>query len=291
MHNGYRSSDRRPISSPLSSDRRRGANLGVRTDVVQPFDYVAGERSCNHQSRISSSDRTFARTSALAVAPGCAARTGTIHGALQDCGNLAAERSSGLKWGLTRSSFERPGGRAAGQAGWRRSWQRDCDSGVRSSISSKEKNMSNPSKFNVYVVGASTLALLLTTSAFAESRHHDRTGRADQPAESHESRGSRNDSNHWDSSRAQRPSDRGFDQSRGHDRSANRGFDQGRGYDRNTNRGYDQSRGYDRNANRGFDQNRGLDTNRGFDANRGFDRNNNRSFEHRDAGRDFRGSR
>src|SRR5260370_41266606 len=37
------------------------------------------------------------RTSALAVAPGCAARTETIHGALQDCGNLAAERSSGLK--------------------------------------------------------------------------------------------------------------------------------------------------------------------------------------------------
>ena len=161
--------------------------------------------------------------------------------------------------------------------------------------------MSNPSKFNVYVVGASTLALLLTTSAFAESRHHDRTGRADQPAESHESRGSRNDSNHWDSSRAQRPSDRGFDQSRGYDRNANHGFDQSRGYDRNANRGFDQGRGYDRNTNRGYDQSRGYDrnTNRGFDqgrgydrdANRGFDRNNNRSFEHRDAGRDFRGSR
>ena len=175
--------------------------------------------------------------------------------------------------------------------------------------------MRNPSRFNVYVVGASTLAMLLTTSAFAESRHHDRTGRADQPAGSHESRGGRNDSNHGDSSRGvDRNTNRGFDQNRGVDRNTNRGFDQNRGVDRNTNRGFDQNRGFDRNNNRGFDQNRGVDrntnrgfdqnrgfdrnTNRGFDANRGFDRNNNRGFDanrgfdrNNNRSSDFRGSR
>jgi hypothetical protein len=108
-------------------------------------------------------------------------------------------------------------------------------------------------------------ALLVGTSAFAESRHSDAT----RSGERHD-RGDRPSVQQRDT-RSYTPQQRS--ETRNWDRNNN---NQNRSYDRNnTNRSYDGSRNYDRNRsydrNRGYD-NRGYDRNRGYD-NRGYDRN------------------
>jgi hypothetical protein len=115
------------------------------------------------------------------------------------------------------------------------------------------------------------VAMLVGTSAFAESRHRDATSHSDGGH-------SRGTVEHRDSSRShdqQRNDTRSFDrsnQSRSWDRTNqsrswdNRSFDnrsnQSRSFDRSyDNRGFNNSRSYD---NRSFDRNGGFDRNRGY---------------------------
>lgn len=144
--------------------------------------------------------------------------------------------------------------------------------------------MRSPSKLMTYVAGASTLTLLLATSAFADSRHRDGTSHTDQHSTgSHENGGGhpRGDSR-GDVSRSQRApiADHNFG-NRGTDRNfGNRGTERSydRGSDRNFTRETNVSRGVVRNDSRSFD-------NRSFD-NRSFARGEDRNF-----GGSFRGSR
>jgi len=113
-------------------------------------------------------------------------------------------------------------------------------------------------------------ALLIGTSAFAESRHENATSHS----------GERHD--RGDRSSVQRQSGQRDSRSYTPQRSETRSWNNSnRSYDRNNNRNetrsydhsYDRSRSYDRN--RSFEGNRGYD-NRGYDRNRGYE---NRSFE------------
>jgi len=113
-------------------------------------------------------------------------------------------------------------------------------------------------------------ALLIGTSAFAESRHENATSRdgawhdRDQRSSVQRQSGERDTR----SSTQQRSETRSWNNSnRSYDRNNNR--NETRSYDRS----YDRSRTYDRN--RSFEGNRGYD-NRGYDRNRGYE---NRSFE------------
>jgi hypothetical protein len=119
--------------------------------------------------------------------------------------------------------------------------------------------MRNPRKLAVFVAGTSALALLLSTSAFAETRHRDETSRGDQQ------RGDGRDGNQdgGDNGRQNRDWNRNNEHNRNND---NRGWDN-RGHNNNDNRGSD-NRGRNNNDNRGWD-NRGRSENRDYRGNRG----------------------
>jgi hypothetical protein len=148
-------------------------------------------------------------------------------------------------------------------------------------------------KLSTYVAGASTLALLLSTSAFAESRHHDGTTHSDRSGSApRDTRGHSdvNRNNRGQSDHGQRAPivDRSFErttpQNRVYDR-GNGGSAPNRTYDRGNggsvpNRTYDRS--YDRSYNSGS---------RSYsrDAYRGYTGNDNRSFQRRDSSANFGG--
>lgn len=155
--------------------------------------------------------------------------------------------------------------------------------------------MNKTKQFALYLGAA---AMLIGTSAFAESRHSDATWRHGEGRHGGEQRGtqqhsqSRNETRNWNNNNQNRGFDRNnnfnnynrnnsrsFDSSRSFDRSQtydrNRGYDGGRSFDRS--RGFDRNRGYE--GNRGFD-NRGFDRSRGFEGNRGFDRNRGNAYYH-----------
>ena len=137
--------------------------------------------------------------------------------------------------------------------------------------------MNRTKQFALHMAAA---AMLVGTSAFAESRHSDATERHGDRAE----RGSRTTvegridrADRVQTERQQRDTTRSFDQNRNDNRSydRNRSNDTNRSYDRNRgndNRSYDRNRGND---NRSYDRNRGYDNNRGYDRNRGYDNNRN----------------
>lgn len=116
-------------------------------------------------------------------------------------------------------------------------------------------------------------ALLVGTSAFAESRHSDATSRdggsrherGDRTERrNNEQRGTapsyqqqqRTETRNWNNNNQNRSYDR-------NNNNNNRSYDRNRTYD---NRSFDRNRSYD---NRGYDRNRGYD-NRGYDRNRGY---------------------
>lgn len=111
-------------------------------------------------------------------------------------------------------------------------------------------------------------ALLVGTSAFAESRHSDATRSGGE-------RHDRGDRSNVQRQSGQRDTSRSYQQQqpRTETRNWDRNNNQNRSYDRNnnnrsyeSNRGYTQQRSYD---NRGNDRNRGYD-NRGYNNNRGY---------------------
>jgi hypothetical protein len=119
-------------------------------------------------------------------------------------------------------------------------------------------------------------AMLIGTSAFADSRHSDATNR--NGGERHdrgnrtnvERRGTdqrsfqqpqRNETRNWNNNQ-----NRSFDRNNNNRSFDNRNFDRNRSFDNNRN--FDRNRSYDNNRN--FDRNRGYQQNRGFDRNRGY---------------------
>ncbi len=155
--------------------------------------------------------------------------------------------------------------------------------------------MRNLTRLSTYVAGASTLALLLTTSAFAESRHHDRTNHTDRSAVAPrgDSRGQGN--SHVDRSQRAPVEERG--QTRTYDRGFSGGTNQSsRSYnqgDRNYSQGDRNYRQGDRNyaqgAYRGYTQgNTGYS--RDTSAYRNNNRYDNRSFDRGQWGRSSGGN-
>ena len=146
--------------------------------------------------------------------------------------------------------------------------------------------MNKTKQFALYFAA---VAMLVGTSAFAESRHWDATSHNDggrgratvqqrDSSRSHDQQ--RNETRSFDRNNQSRSWDRG-NQSRGWD---NRGFDnrsnQSRSFDRSysndrsrsfDNRNFDRNGSFDRS--RSFDRNGSFDRNRSFDRNGGFDRN------------------
>lgn len=123
--------------------------------------------------------------------------------------------------------------------------------------------MKKTQKFALHFAAA---ALLVGTSAFAESRHWDATNR---DGGSRHDRGDRTNVERRNTE--QRNTAPSYQQQRTETRNWN---NNNRTYDRNnTNRSYD-NRSYDRS--RTYDRNRSFDGNRSYDRNRGYD---NRSFE------------
>lgn len=126
--------------------------------------------------------------------------------------------------------------------------------------------MNKTMKFALHFAAA---ALLVGTSAFAESRHWDATNR---DGGSRHDRGDR--SNVERRNNEQRGTAPSYQQQRTETRSWNNN-NQNRNYDRNYNnnnyRNYNNNRSYDRSQT--WDRSRSYDRNRGFDGNRSYDRN------------------
>jgi hypothetical protein len=154
-------------------------------------------------------------------------------------------------------------------------WQSDCDSALRSSNVPKEKIMKNPSKLAVLVAGASTLSLVLATSAFAEERHQDETRRRGESSQTRvETRGERGDrqavrSNENNARSEVRNDTRTEARTENRDAQA-RTRESARSYERNDNRGSS------RNENRGSYNNNNRSESRGS-------YNNNGSYNRNDA--------
>jgi hypothetical protein len=136
---------------------------------------------------------------------------------------------------------------------------------------SLEDKVNKTKQFASYFAAA---ALLIGTSAFAESRHSDATtrdgGRHDRGDRTNVER--RNSEQRNTEQRGTAPSYQQQQQQRTETRNWNNN-NQNRSYDRgynNNNRSYDRSQTYDRN--RGYNGNRSYDRNRGYE-NRGYDRN------------------
>ena len=170
--------------------------------------------------------------------------------------------------------------------------------------------MRNPSKIATFLAAGGTVALLLTTSAFADDRHRDETrgnarggeSRGNQNRDSNRGRDfNRGSTDRGSSNRSAQPApsqrdngNRGFNgnDNRGYQ---NRGYQGDRGNTRNDNRGYQADRGSIRNDNRGYNADRGSirNDNRGYNADRGYTRNDNHSFmgraEIRSDNRGYRG--
>ncbi|HEX3109183.1 MAG TPA: hypothetical protein VHU41_08810 [Thermoanaerobaculia bacterium] len=136
-------------------------------------------------------------------------------------------------------------------------------------------------------------ALLIGTSAFAESRHENATSRSgerhDRDRSSVQRQSGERDSRSYTQQRTEtrnwNNNNRSYDRNNNYNRNENRSYDRNRTYDRNRsfegNRSYDRNRGYE---NRGYDRNRGYE-NRGYDRNRGYenrgyDRNRGNAFYH-----------
>jgi hypothetical protein len=145
--------------------------------------------------------------------------------------------------------------------------------------------MRNLTKLSTYVVGASTLALLLSTSAFAESRHHDGTSHSDRSGS-----GSRDSRSHSDVNHSNRGQSDHSQRAPIVDRSFERTTPQNRVYDRG-NGGSAPNRAYDRSYDRTYDRSSASSYNRSYsrDAYRGYAGNDNRSFARRDSSANFGG--
>jgi hypothetical protein len=129
-----------------------------------------------------------------------------------------------------------------------------------------EDKVNKRKQFALHIAAA---AMLIGTSAFAESRHSDATARDGSRAErgnrgSIEQRGDRAD--HRDAARSTVQQQRTETRSNDNRSNDTRSYDRNRG---NDTRSYDRNRGND---NRSYDRNRGYDNNRGND-NRSYDRN------------------
>jgi hypothetical protein len=113
--------------------------------------------------------------------------------------------------------------------------------------------MRTPSKLITYVAGASTLTLLLATSAFAETRHHDGTSHTNQHGSAPRGGEGGHPSGNVNHNQRSSVPDRNFG-NRGNDRNfGNRGND--RSYERNYSRESTAYHGnFERNDSRSFDR-------------------------------------
>jgi len=121
-------------------------------------------------------------------------------------------------------------------------------------------------KTKQFALHFAAVALLVGTSAFADSRHSDATRDRDSRRGSDRTTVEQRTTIQRDTTRSYTPQQR--NETRSWDRNNN---NQNRSFDRNNTRSYEQSRTYDRNRsydNRSFDRNRGYD-NRSYDRNRG----------------------